>query len=129
MASRPQLNVYPMQARQANQVPPLQGADYPQLAHLMYRVPELSVFRTFREATLLNLLSMQAELSELVEEYDASYKADSIGSDEESTTYERQVLSRSFRRLRESDPSQSTQYEALSNISAKLSKYREYFKP
>ncbi|TVY15465.1 hypothetical protein LARI1_G007326 [Lachnellula arida] len=123
MASRPQLSIFPVGAPQSNEIPPLEGADYPKLAHLMYRVPELSVFRTFREVTLLNLLSLQAELSELVEEYDASYNADSIGNEDEPTTYERQVLSKSFRKLRESDRTQSTQYEALKNICFKFNEY------
>jgi len=128
MASRPQLSNFPVGAPQSHEIPPLEGADYPKLAQLMYRVPELSIFRTFREVTLLNLLSLQAELSEIVEEYDASYNADSIGNEEEPTTYERQVLSKSFRKLRESDRTQSTQYEALKNIGFKLNEYREYIK-
>ncbi|TVY26452.1 hypothetical protein LHYA1_G003538 [Lachnellula hyalina] len=123
MASRPQLSIFPVGAPQSHEIPPLEGADYPKLAQLMYRVPELSIFRTFREVTLLNLLSLQAELSEIVEEYDASYNADSIGNEEEPTTYERQVLSKSFRKLRESDRTQSTQYEALKNIGFKLNEY------
>jgi hypothetical protein len=104
----------------------LSGADYPQLAHLMYRVPELAIFRSFREVTLLHLLSLQAELLELVEEYEASYNADLRGDSEQPTTQERQELSRSFRKLRESDPVHSLQWEALDSIFKKLNEFREY---
>ncbi|EPE33161.1 hypothetical protein GLAREA_06173 [Glarea lozoyensis ATCC 20868] len=103
------------------------GADYPQLAHLMYRVPELAIFRSFRELTLLRLLSLQAELLELVEEYEASYEADLRGDSEQPTTHERQELSRSFRKLRESGPIESLQYEALDSIFKKVDEFYAAF--
>ncbi|TAQ89639.1 hypothetical protein B7494_g2020 [Chlorociboria aeruginascens] len=128
MATRQQLSIIPpgtqqFGGQQPREQPLLKGADYHKLAHLMSRVPETSIFRTFREVTLFNLLSLQAELSALVEDFEDHYKADMTGEETEPTTGEPQDLFRSFLRLRESNGGQSLQYNTVLNIRYKLKEY------
>lgn len=104
-------------------IPPPAG--YPRLASLMGAHPETAIFRRFGQLNVLNLLYLQAELTNLENSLHEAIKADS-----ESKNFERSIYSRDWQTLQESvtvegqkcggDP---TQWNLVLQIRDKLNEY------
>lgn len=60
---------------------------YPLLASFFSSSPELSILRSFREPAMLDLLYLQAEITQLVDKLRAYQKADSESDDESRRKY------------------------------------------
>lgn len=92
---------------------------YHSLALLMGRYTEASIFRRFGSLVALNIMSLQAELVELQDEF-----YDICGGDELSGKDPHNRYSRHFRTLRESLNSDNpARYEKLLAIREKLHEY------
>jgi hypothetical protein len=92
---------------------------YHKLARLMGQATNVAIFRRFGLLNMLRLLSLQAELIELQQQFRIQCHIDEISQDPS-----RQCLSKWFEKLRESEGTDhQEQYILLSNISEKLEKY------
>lgn len=94
---------------------------YPKLVRLMGRYKDLSLFRSFNDLHLTNLLRMQAELAYLELSLDIARK-----EDQEAGGNFRPQFIKSFTLIRENAEVESTQHDLLEEIAAKLKEYGKY---
>lgn len=96
-------------------------AGYSRLASLMGAHPEIATFRRFRALNALNLLYMQAELTDLENSLHKQAK-----SDAESGHFERSIYRRDWQTLSESlttEDGNSAQWRTMLKVKDKLSEY------
>jgi len=99
---------------------------YPKLADFMHRNPEVTIFRKFRAAALLNILRLQAELQDMEGELSANITEDLL-----SKNGVREILSCDFHAMRTFQNTQfeeeaSIQYELIEEMGKKLHEYRTH---
>ncbi|KAF2685245.1 hypothetical protein K458DRAFT_486862 [Lentithecium fluviatile CBS 122367] len=93
---------------------------YLKLASVMGRSNDVAIFRRFNELNMLNLLSMQAELAKLREEFWVQCQADDVAG----PPYEK--FSQNYQALRDaSSTSTEKQQEILTKIGTRMKEYNE----
>lgn len=102
-----------------NAVPAPELRGYPKLANLMGPYPEIAIFRRFSSLTMLNLMSLQAELLEIEDKLQTCQKEDDASSDLEISTF-----STSFCALNHSQSPKNRQRVLLESSRDKLEQYR-----
>lgn len=107
---------------------PLIPEGYHKLAALMGKSRRMSIFRRFGKLTMVNLLDLQAELTDLEERYQVICAADNKSNDPTRT-----CLSKKFSALRDSETSDvkvnQRQRKMLLIIRKKLAAYRTWLFP
>ena len=91
---------------------------YHKLATLMTRDESIAIFRRFDFVNMLSLLSLQAEIQEMQEEFRAQCQRDKISGD-----LEKQMYSRWFQQLREAEKGGSAQYQKLRDLRERVKEY------
>ena len=97
---------------------PMNQDGYHRLATLMSEDQSIAIFRRFDYVNMLSLLSLQAEIQELQEDFRFQCDRDRFSGDQQ-----KQMYSRWFQQLRESEDGKSAQYEKLKHLRERLSEY------
>lgn len=107
-------------AAMRHDTPTLESRGYPKLANLMGPYPEIAIFRRFGSLTMLNLMSLQAELLVIEDELQKVQREDNASKDSE--TY-----STNFHALNHSVYPNNHQRLLLESSRKKLEEYRAYW--
>lgn len=92
---------------------------YPKLAALMSQSPGMAIFRQFSEINILNLLSLQAEVTALEDELKELSMADKDSSDPD-----RRLYHKNFIKMKEASfEGDDLQWHKLLELREKLSEY------
>lgn len=91
---------------------------YHKLAALMTRDDSIAIFRRFDCVNMLSLLSLQAEIQELQEDF-----RDQCGRDQASGITEKEMYTFWFQKLRQSEKGNSAQYQKLKLLREKTKEY------
>lgn len=91
---------------------------YHRLATLMTRDQSIAIFRRFDFANILGLLSLQAEIIELQEDFRVQCYRDKMSGNQD-----REMYSSWFQKLREADQGKADQYLKLKSLREKVKDY------